>query len=368
MCRLTMAAAFLVVNMFLAVSLGSAAADSAKEVVKETEQSALSSGQDDSPWLVTPLFSSDPKVGTAIGGMAGYLFRVDEESTASMIGVGGNYSDTDSFTFGVFFRSFWDADNKRIMAMVVDGEIRNDYEDFLGSGLPAQTTDDIDLYFARYMQSFADNWFVGLQGVYTNYMITGDNYDSQQIIDTIGLTGIDSGAVGVVLMYDNLDNQNSPATGKYLLFHNFAFRESLGGEEDFDAYNLAFKHYIPNGDGHVFAYHANGRWTSDASVSGYSSVALRGYVRGEYLAPHSVMFEAEQRWNLNGRYGATVFTGVACLYGDGEKCDTSKNLYPVIGLGAQIMLKESEKMVVTMDYAKGKGDNSGFYIRFGQAF
>lgn len=368
MYRLKFVATFLAVNFFISIPLCSAAANNTSEIAEETKQTTLSSGQDDSPWLVTPLFSSDPKVGTAIGGMGGYLFKVDQKSTASIVGIGGNYSDTNSFTLGVFLRSYWDADNKRLMAMVVDGKIRNDYEDFLGSGLPVQTTDNIDLYFMRYMQSFAADWFAGLQGVYTNYIITGDNYASQQIIDTIGLTGIDSGAVGVTLMYDNLDNQNSPTTGKYLLFHNFSYRESLGGEEDFDAYNLAFKHYIPNGNGHVFAYHATGRWTSDAMVSGYSSVALRGYVRGEYLAPHSVMLEAEQRWNLKGRYGASIFTGVSCLYGDGKKCDNSENLYPVIGAGARITLKESERIVVTMDYAKGKSDNSGFYIRFGQAF
>ena len=112
----------------------------------------------------------------------------------------------------------------------------------------------------------------------------------------------------------------------------------------------------------------DGRWTSDAPTSAYSSVKLRGYTRGEYLAPHSVSFQAEERYSFNRRWGATGFVGAACLYGDGANCDVEDNWYPAVGVGMTYMLKVQERMVVRMEVAVGKHDGRAVYIKFGDSF
>jgi len=50
-------------------------------------------------------------------------------------------------------------------------------------------------------------------------------------------------------------------------------------------------------------------------------------------------------------------------------CCFQNNLkfYPSIGFGLQFLFKAAEMMLITVDYAKGEDDNSG-YARFGQAF
>jgi hypothetical protein len=168
-------------------------------------------------------------------------------------------------------------------------------------------------------------------------------------------------------MYDSRNNQNSPTSGLQFTIDNFAYRKSFGGDESFDVYNMKYSHYISHGDSNVLAYRVNGRWTSDASPGGYSSVSLRGYTRGQYLAPHSATIEVEERWHLKGRYGFNLFGGLACLYGDGMKC-TDSDMYPSVGIGGQIMINEKEQMVITFDAAFGKSENKGFYMRFGQSF
>ena len=55
------------------------------------------SSETESPWLLTPTISSDPKLGSAVGFMGAYLKKFDDESPASMFGIMGSYSDTDSF-------------------------------------------------------------------------------------------------------------------------------------------------------------------------------------------------------------------------------------------------------------------------------
>ena len=112
--------------------------------------STAMAAETESPWLLTPTISSDPKLGSAVGFMGAYLKKFDDESPSSMFGVMGSYSDTDSFFYGAFVRSFFDNDKQRILAAVIDGKINNNYEDFLGSGLPVSTTDDLDVAVLRY--------------------------------------------------------------------------------------------------------------------------------------------------------------------------------------------------------------------------
>lgn len=338
---------------------------------RDTQQDINPQGEgktEESPWLLAPTFSSDPKVGTSLGFLAGYLFKIDAESTSSMAGAMSSYSDTNSVIGGAFLRSFWDNDSKRFNMAIAGGKIKNDYSDFLGTGLPVSTTDNLKLFYAQYLQEVKPSWFAGIQGIYTNYLIVGDNFATQELLKLLGLTGYDSGAIGLIAMFDSRNNQNAPTSGINFSIDNFAYRETFGGEENFDTLKIQFRQYLPHGDGHVFAYRVNGRWTSDAPVSGYSSVNLRGYVRGQYLAPHSLLIEGEQRWHLKDRFGLNVFAGMACLYGNDKNCGDRENIFFSAGIGGQYLLKESEQMMITIDYAEGEGDNNGFYLRFGQAF
>src|SRR4029078_9273961 len=45
-----------------------------------------------SPWLFTPIASSNPKLGTSFGGLAGYLHFFDMKSRPSIFAVSGQYS------------------------------------------------------------------------------------------------------------------------------------------------------------------------------------------------------------------------------------------------------------------------------------
>jgi outer membrane scaffolding protein for murein synthesis (MipA/OmpV family) len=118
----------------------------------------------------------------------------------------------------------------------------------------------------------------------------------------------------------------------------------------------------------VLAWRIAGRATQDAPVGAYSSVGLRGYVPGNYLAPHSLSLEAEERYRLNDRWGLAAFGGAACLLEDVSDCGDADNWYPAVGAGVIYTLKPKEKLVVRLDYAVGEGDNSGLYLSFGQPF
>src|SRR6188768_2566735 len=84
-----------------------------------------------SPWLLVPVVSSNPKLGTAFGGMGAYLRKFDDASQVSMFGATYQYTSTESTIAGAFARTSWGADHHRLVALAAFGYIKNDYDDYL---------------------------------------------------------------------------------------------------------------------------------------------------------------------------------------------------------------------------------------------
>ena len=138
--------------MLMLVLAGADASDSdtpAAGVIVQAEDDTVGRKSGPSPWLAVPMISSDPKVGTSAGGMVGYLFKLDPESTASMVGLGGTYSTTDSLLGGVFLRSFWDHDRKRLIFFGGGGNLKKAMKTFSALG-------------SRYRPRIKCGWFRGV--------------------------------------------------------------------------------------------------------------------------------------------------------------------------------------------------------------
>ena len=320
-----------------------------------------------SPWLMVPLLTSNPKMDTSVGGLAGYLYQFDQKSAPSMFGASGTYSASDSF-FGVLFaQAFFDSNKQRLSVAVTNGKVNNDYHNFLDSGLSAQTTDNVKAFATRYTHAVGSDWFVGGQFLSTNYVIEAEGLVEQHL-DSIGLTGMESAGVGLVIGYDSRNNQRNATDGQYFLFHNNAYRESLGGEENFDVYNGEFSDYRRLSDRYVLATQFQGRWTDDAPKSGHSSVSLKGYVRGMQLKPNYMHLTLDNRIKVKDKWGVVIYGGVGCLYEDVEACDTGDAIYPALGAGISYLLREKAGIVIRAEYVVGKDDNDGVYLTMGHPY
>ncbi|AFU99380.2 surface antigen (D15) [Simiduia agarivorans SA1 = DSM 21679] len=322
----------------------------------------------ESPWLLAPTVSSNPKLGNTLGFLAGYLHKFDEQSPSSMVAIAASTSDTDSTVAGMFGRVFFDQDRQRILAGHARGKILNEYEDFLGTGLNINTTDDLTLTLFRYLHRVQGNWFLGGQLIRTEYTIEGDDPFSKLILQQLGLTGFEGNALGLSAERDTRDNQNSPYQGSHTEIHTNHYRDAWGSDVEFDVVTAKYAHFARITGRQVLAARFNTRITADAPISGYSSLDLRGYTRGEYLAPHVATFEVEDRIKLGNRWGATLFAGASCLFGEKARCDNREDWYPAVGAGITYQLKVEERMNVRAEIALGKHDNYGFYLQFGNAF
>jgi hypothetical protein len=325
-------------------------------------------GKKPSPWLLTPVFSSNPKLGTAVGATAGYIHFFDRESRPSIFATTVQGSNTGSRVGGVFSRTSFDVDQQRLNAGVTFGRIKNDYDDYLGTGVPLRNNAELKSFITRYLYRVQGSWFLGFQGIYQNFNIAGETTQDDLVLDILGVAPYKSGGLGLVAYYDSRDNDFKPSKGWVVSVNNLAYRESLGGAQNFDVYRLDFRHYRLLGEESVVAFRQLNHLTQDAPTQNLSPVQLRGYKTGQYTGEYMSQFETEARIKLAERWTSTVFAGIACTYGSGKNCSTSANLFPMAGTGVQYVLKPEVGIVVNLEYALGKDGNNGVILKTGYTF
>ena len=344
-----------------------------------TDSAAGPTGEAKKPWLITPTLSADPKLGANVGGLVAYVKKLDAESTPSMFGLSVSYSDTDSSTGALFGQLYWGQDTRRMTLLAATAEVNNEYDDFLNLGSAVETQDSVHSFAARYMQQFRPGgWFAGIQGVSTNYTVGADD-SLQGVIDQIGLSGFDATGLGLILQHDTMDNQRDPGAGHLFTLHNIAYRKTFGGESSFDVGLLDLSWYHSLGKAWskrtarapVIAVQLTARVTDDAPPSGFSSVTLPSYTRGNYLSQHYSHLLVDGRFPITKKFGLVAFGGVGCQFGvdilnRDVSCDDA--LFPAFGAGVSYMLKEEASVLIRLEFAKGKSDNEAVYLRFGHSF
>jgi hypothetical protein len=299
-----------------------------------------------SPWLLVPMFSSSPKLGTALGGLGAYMHVFDQGSRVSLFGASYRYTSTHSQIFSGFARTSSGADHHRVVALTALGHIENDYDDYLGTGQPLKTSDELKAVVGRYLYRVKGDWFLGGQGTAANYQVLGATVEDDLVLETLGVQGFASAGLGGTVMHDSRDNEDMPTAGWFLNVNNLAYLEALGGSASFDAYRIDLKVFWKHGGGHVLAVRQYNWLTSDAPSAAQSTVTLRGYKQGQYLSPYTSSIEIEERLAV----------------------PLERTTYPMFGGGIHFVLKPVQRMNVNLEYAQGIDDHRGVYLKLGYAW
>jgi hypothetical protein len=321
-----------------------------------------------SPWMAMPIVASNPKLGTSLGALGGYLHKFDPKSRVSIFAASFQYTSTDSAIGMLVARTSFGEDHHRLTGIVGLGLIKNDYDDYLGTGQPLKTDDDLHAFASRYLYRFKGDWFVGGQTSIANYQVLGESDIDDAALEALGVRGFSSAGVGAVLQHDSRDSQDMPSRGWYMNLNNVAYREWLGGDDTFDVYRLDFRYFLTHNKRYVLAGRQNNQFTSDAPGAAQATVLLRGYKMGQYLAKNMASLEVEERIRFSDRWGANVFVGGAELYGEDSSGFGSGGFYPSYGAGVQFILKPAARMLASLEYAHGNADNYGTYLKLGYAW
>lgn len=122
-------------------------------------------------------------------------------------------------------------------------------------------------------------------GLAANYQVLGETAQDDLVLETLGIRGFESAALGAVAMCDSRDSPDMPTGGWHLNVNNLAYREALGGASTFDAYRIDVRTFWSHGRGHVLAFRQYNWLTQDAPTAAQATIMLRGYKTGQYLAP-----------------------------------------------------------------------------------
>lgn len=350
--------------LLCAAALAAGAAWAAEPDVPEPAADEVT--EERSPWIALPTLSSNPKLGTAIGALGGYLHQFDDESRISIFGVGLQYTSTDSKVAAAIARTSWGADHHRLTAIAAAGLIRNDYDDYLGTGIPLRTDDDLHALFTRYLYRISGDWFVGGQLVITDYQVLGYSDFDDMLLEALGVKGFDSNGIGPVVMHDSRDNQDMPEKGWMMNLNQVAYREDLGGSDDFDVYRLDLRWFTPHGDRAVLAVRNLNQHTRGAPLAANATIQLRGFKPGEYLGQNMTSLEVEERFRLGERWGWNAFVGIACLYGNTGDC--GRETYTGWGVGLQFIIKPEQKMLANLELAQAEGGRYTAILKLGYAW
>ncbi len=113
------------------------------------------------------------------------------------------------------------------------GNIKNDYDDYLGTGVPLRNEAELKSFIARYLYRVYGDWFVGAQGIYQNFSIAGETATDDAFLDILGVAPYKSGGLGVVAYYDSRDNDFKPTQGWVASLNNLGLPRVPRGSHEF---------------------------------------------------------------------------------------------------------------------------------------
>ncbi len=343
--------------------------------------------EEEGKMMITPVIGPGytPELGFSIAGGTLLSFKTNPKDTRlqrSSIPMTVGFSTSGAIFMSSKVTTYWLGDKLRINA---DVGLKSMKDNYFGIGYDAgryveksDTTTAYDrLWFQFNPQAFWEfkpgYFFGGLldlnythgknpsQGVSEdpNYMIYNDRPFNA--------------GLGVHAMIDTRDIPVNAWKGWYLLAQATIYGHYLGGENNYQVFNLDARHYIQLfKPGQTLAMQVRGRFATDQVPYGEMSQLgtpfdLRGYLWGQYRDKSMLFGIAEYRHSFYKKDGKRSIHGlVGWLAGGSVAPDLDfEDWLPNFGIGYR--LEVQPRMAVRLDFGLGK-DTQGFYFNFNEAF
>lgn len=252
-------------------------------------------------------------------------------------------------------------------------------EHFYGIG-PDTPTSAKEVYrpqrFRSYVEAsrpIVEHLSLGLRLEYENVLLRDLDPDGQ--LARIDLRGTDRqtvGALGLLASWDSRDNASFPRQGILVEGFYLPFNEIVGGDYDFENYNLDLRAYFPLPRKNAFAtqlfyYAVRGEppfWRY-ASLGGREHT--RGYRKDRYLDRVLIAFQGEFRFGLIGRLGGTAFAGLGDVSPRISRMEL-EDMKATVGGGLRVRLGSRDRGATgRLDVGFG-GPTPELYLTFGEAF
>ncbi len=354
-----------------------------RNLPKQAEDLSSADDQDDGglQFIVLPIPISSPSIGTGLSVVGAVLFRTDDESKPSFVGIGAGYLD--SGTWGVAFSHSTYFAKDRYRADTMFGLVEVNY-DFFGVGNEAGDSGRSIMLDQRiwggngqFYRRVFPNLYLGAQLWYYDITTTFPLTELMNLFPDLEPLELQMRNVGIgaLLNYDSRNSRFKPQNGMLAdLVVNYG-RTDLGRNSHFsDDYQKVLaiaNRYVGLSEKDTLAFRASlcrvwGRAPLfDICLFGTNN-DLRGYSGGQYRDTAMFAVQVEYRRDLFWRLGATIFAGVGSVAPDFGSF-RGDDLLPAGGAGLRFLVSESYGVNVSVDYARGK-DSDAIYVRIGEAF
>jgi hypothetical protein len=193
---------------------------------------------------------------------------------------------------------------------------------------------------------------------------------------TPGEAGGVSSGLGLSLQLDARNSTSTPSRGHLILVDYLRNASWLGSDFDYDYLVVDARAYLPIWGGRdVVALSLYGEFngaevpiqTMSMLSSATTQELMRGVYRGRFRDRHEVVFQADYRGHLKGRFGYVVFGSAGNVFGSGgsQLFDELKFTY---GTGIRFNVNPRDPLNIRADFALTSFGETGFTLGFSEAF
>lgn len=319
-------------------------------------------------FIAVPIPSQNPTFNTGLAVGAGYIFKADEESANSFIGLGGYGSTNGSRIYGVATSLSFDENRWKVAFSAAEIDL-NYVLDVVGLGVPLRQKGEFASLELSY--GITPDYSVGVGARYLSTSITPDAGTAIPSEYTADLT-TEIASVGIVMNWDRRDDNFYSREGTNLdlsIYHH----DVLDDPRDYQKVVLTLDGYLPVGDRHVAA----GRLTAckvtedapffDACALGAAD-KFRGFSFTENIGEELASLQVSWRGLIGqSRVGYEIFAGTGRVYnsisGPGETEFRSAG-----GVGLKYRLTRKFPLDIALDVALNDAGDDTTYIYVGQRF
>ena len=324
-------------------------------------------------FVVVPIPTSNPTLGTGLVGGAAYFYSQSEEQKsiqpASLTGIGGLYTDNDSKALAIVQQNYWRSNKWRFTGAAGAADLRLSLLSPDGAGSFAQLDWRVkgQFAYARVSGQVRPNWYAGLLGRLVDAKQSLETPLDIPEFDLIDQPYTSSIGLGIYAEYDTRDMPTNAYSGRYLKAEALFNDESIGSKRTYQNYSLTFNSYHQLSDSLVIAWQLQG-CTRGGRVPLWDActVKLRGFAATDYLGTSSYSGQVEARWRLSERWGLAGFGGGGYSLNALGQAD-GRDAVESYGAGIRFMVLKSKRVNMRLDFARS-GDSEAIHFTVGEAF
>ena len=314
---------------------------------------------------------------TVIGGVFYQLSKKDTISNPSSTFLYGTYMENKTWIAAMLQEGYFSENKWWYDILAVKGDFRfRYYRTVLNREIQLNYSTDITIIKGNFLREIYKGFYAGLHYKFSHFQT---EFSLNNLPGNVELPTYSTNAkfvgLGVKVAFDSRDYTLNPSSGVFTDITTTHFRESLGGDGDFDLVEINFNEYFSLTTYQVLAVRFYGFFGigdvpfEEQAILGFAGPRgndVRGYSSGRYRGQQLADLQAEWRYNFYKRFGMVAFGSLSVIGNDDVEI-SNNGLLSAIGAGLRFMAAPDKKVNIGLDLAKGKEDY-GIYFVLSEAF